>query len=41
MKQKKEQDNAKAQPKEQKDTGFKNKVIEYDEQYLDNSNAQE
>ncbi|MFV0396134.1 MAG: hypothetical protein ACK5LC_17400 [Coprobacillaceae bacterium] len=34
-------DTKKDEKKEHKDTGFKNKIIEYDENYLDNSNAQE
>lgn len=36
---KEEHDQNKEEPKENQDTGFKNKIIEYDEDYLDNSNA--
>jgi hypothetical protein len=39
VKEKKEQ--KKEQPKKQQDTGFKNRVVTYNNYYPDNSNAQE
>jgi hypothetical protein len=36
---KNENKETKEENKENQDTGFKNRIIEYDDEYLDNSNA--
>jgi len=36
-----EQNEHEKQHKDKQDTGFKNRIIEYDDEYLDNSNARE